>query len=112
MSLDWSPISWQMKPALQQPTYPDTVRLEQVMQDLAHLPPLVTSWEIEKLKSQLADAAEGNMFLLQGGDCAESFADCTSENIANKLKILLQMSLVLTHGTQKRVIRVGRFAGQ
>ena len=109
---DWSPTSWQTKPALQQPTYPDNARLHQVMQDLAHLPPLVTSWEIENLKSQLAEAARGNMFLLQGGDCAESFADCTSENIANKLKILLQMSLVLTHGTQKRVIRVGRFAGQ
>jgi len=109
---DWSPTSWQKKPALQQPTYPDTARLEQVMGELSRLPPLVTSWEIERLKSQLAEAAQGKMFLLQGGDCAESFADCTSDNIANKLKILLQMSLVLTHGTQKRVIRVGRFAGQ
>jgi 3-deoxy-7-phosphoheptulonate synthase len=112
MSMDWTPTSWQTKTALQQPTYPDAARLEQVMRDLACLPPLVTSWEIEKLKAQLAEAAQGKMFLLQGGDCAESFADCTSDNIANKLKILLQMSLVLTHGTQKRVIRVGRFAGQ
>jgi 3-deoxy-7-phosphoheptulonate synthase len=112
MSLEWSPTSWQQKPALQQPTYPDTARLNEVMQDLSCLPPLVTSWETERLKAQLAEAADGKMFLLQGGDCAESFADCTSENIANKLKILLQMSLVLTHGTQKRVIRVGRFAGQ
>jgi len=112
MKIDWSPSSWQQKPALQQPTYPDTARLEQVMGDLSRLPPLVTSWEIERLKSQLAEAAQGKMFLLQGGDCAESFADCTSDSIANKLKILLQMSLVLTHGTQKRVIRVGRFAGQ
>jgi len=112
MSLDWSPTSWQQKTALQQPTYPDTARLEQVMQDLSRLPPLVTSWEIEHLKSQLAEAADGKMFLLQGGDCAESFADCTSDVIANKLKILLQMSLVLIHGTQRRVVRVGRFAGQ
>lgn len=112
MSPDWSPTSWQTKPALQQPTYPDAAHLEQVMRDLSRLPPLVTSWEIERLKSQLALAAQGKMFLLQGGDCAESFAECTSDNIANKLKILLQMSLVLTHGTQKRVIRVGRFAGQ
>jgi 3-deoxy-7-phosphoheptulonate synthase len=112
MTTDWSPTSWQGKTALQQPTYPDAGHLEQVMAELSRLPPLVTSWEIERLKEQLAQAADGKMFLLQGGDCAESFADCTSDNIANKLKILLQMSLVLTHGTQRRVIRVGRFAGQ
>jgi 3-deoxy-7-phosphoheptulonate synthase len=112
MNAEWHPTSWQTKTALQQPTYPDSVRLDQVLEELARLPPLVTSWEIERLKSQLAQAADGKMFLLQGGDCAESFAECTSDNIANKLKILLQMSLVLTHGTQRRVIRVGRFAGQ
>jgi 3-deoxy-7-phosphoheptulonate synthase len=109
---DWSPTSWQTKPALQQPKYPDAARVEEVLRDLSLLPPLVTSWEIEKLKSQLAEAARGERFLLQGGDCAESFADCTSESIANKLKILLQMSLVLVHGARRRVIRVGRFAGQ
>jgi 3-deoxy-7-phosphoheptulonate synthase len=109
---DWSPTSWQTKPALQQPKYPDAARVEEVLRDLSILPPLVTSWEIEKLKSQLAEAARGERFLLQGGDCAESFADCTSESIANKLKILLQMSLVLVHGARRRVIRVGRFAGQ
>ncbi len=80
--------------------------------ELAKLPPLVTSWEIETLKSQLAEAAMGKRFLLQGGDCAERFDDCESTAIANKLKILLQMSLVLVHGMRKRVIRVGRFAGQ
>ncbi|HKI02773.1 MAG TPA: 3-deoxy-7-phosphoheptulonate synthase class II [Thermoanaerobaculia bacterium] len=109
---EWSPTSWQTKPALQQPKYPDAVRVEEVLRDLARLPPLVTSWEIEKLKSQLAEAARGERFLLQGGDCAESFEDCTSESIASKLKILLQMSLVLVHGARRRVIRVGRFAGQ
>ena len=82
------------------------------MVQLAKLPPLVTSWEIETLKSQLAEAAAGQRFLLQGGDCAERFEDCDSASIAAKLKILLQMSLILVHGTRKRVIRVGRFAGQ
>src|SRR4051812_23757772 len=108
----WSPASWQTKPALQQPNSPDARRVEEVVRELAHLPPLVTSWEIETLKTQLAEAARGERFLLQGGDCAETFADCNSSVIANKLKILLQMSLVLIHGLRKRVIRVGRFAGQ
>jgi 3-deoxy-7-phosphoheptulonate synthase len=112
MAKDWSPTSWRRKPALQQPTYPDPVRLERAMEELACLPPLVTSWEIERLKSQLAEAARGERFLLQGGDCAETFADCTSSAIASKLKILLQMSLVLTHALRRRIIRVGRFAGQ
>jgi 3-deoxy-7-phosphoheptulonate synthase len=112
MAADWSPTSWQQKPTLQQPTYPDAARAEGVLQELSSLPPLVTSWEIERLKSQLAEAARGERFLLQGGDCAESFDDCTSESITNKLKILLQMSLVLVHGARRRVIRVGRFAGQ
>ncbi len=79
---------------------------------LAKLPPLVTSWEIENLKAQLAEAAAGKRFVLQGGDCAESFAECDSSTIASKLKILLQMSLILVHGTKKRVIRIGRFGGQ
>ena len=112
MAPDWTPTSWQSKRALQQPVYPDAARLEEALGDLSRLPPLVTSWEIERLKSQLAEATAGRRFLLQGGDCAESFADCTSSVIANKLKILLQMSLVLTHGMRKRIIRVGRFAGQ
>ena len=112
MAPDWTPTSWQSKRVLQQPVYPDAVRLEEVLRELSCLPPLVTSWEIERLKAQLAGAARGELFLLQGGDCAESFADCTSAVIANKLKILLQMSLVLTHGLRKKIIRVGRFAGQ
>ncbi|HTQ80859.1 MAG TPA: 3-deoxy-7-phosphoheptulonate synthase class II, partial [Thermoanaerobaculia bacterium] len=109
---DWTPASWQNRPALQQPTYPHRERLEEALTELSSLPPLVTSWEVERLKSQLAEAARGERFLLQGGDCAESFADCSSQVIADKLKILLQMSLVLVHGIRKRVIRVGRFAGQ
>jgi 3-deoxy-7-phosphoheptulonate synthase len=112
MAKDWTPTSWQNRPTLQQPTYPDAAHLEKVIHELGCLPPLVTSWEIERLKSQLAEAAYGKRFLLQGGDCAENFADCTSSAIASKLKILLQMSLVLTHGLRRRIIRVGRFAGQ
>ncbi len=109
----WSPDSWKTKNAAQQPTYSgDPGRLHSVVEQLSSLPPLVTSWEIESLKEQLADAALGHNFLLQGGDCAESFADCQPTFIANKLKILLQMSLVLVHASRKRVIRVGRMAGQ
>ena len=108
----WSPSSWQSRPALQQPAYPNEGELHPVICQLAHLPPLVTSWEIEALKTKLAEAAAGKRFLLQGGDCAESFAECESGQIVGKLKILLQMSLVLVHGMRKPVIRVGRFAGQ
>jgi len=109
---DWSPDSWRTKPAAQQPVYRDDAEVSRVMQEISKLPPLVTSWEVGALKTQLAGAATGESFLLQGGDCAESFDHCDSSTIANKLKILLQMSLVLVHGSQKRVIRVGRFAGQ
>jgi 3-deoxy-7-phosphoheptulonate synthase len=108
----WSPTSWQSKPVTQQPVYPDAAEVSRVVAQLAKLPPLVSSWEVETLKAQLAEAAAGRRFLLQGGDCAESFEDCESSIIANKLKILLQMSLVLVHGLKKRVTRVGRFAGQ
>lgn len=108
----WSPTSWRDKPVLQQPTYPDPREVERVVAELSRLPPLVTSWEIGTLKSHLAEAARGERFLLQGGDCAESFAECGSDTIAAKLKILLQMSLLLLYGTRKRIIRVGRFAGQ
>jgi 3-deoxy-7-phosphoheptulonate synthase len=109
---DWQPTSWQTRHAAQQPTYRDRAELESVVAQLARLPPLVTSWEIEKLKEQLAAAQRGEAFLLQGGDCAESFDDCTSENVVQKLKILLQMSLVMLVGLKKPIIRVGRMAGQ
>jgi 3-deoxy-7-phosphoheptulonate synthase len=109
---DWAPDSWQRKPAVQQPSYPDANALAAALAQLHALPPLVTSWEVLALKRKLADAAEGRCFLLQGGDCAESFADCTSPIISNRLKVLLQMSLVLVHGLKLPVVRVGRFAGQ
>ncbi|MEO1366520.1 MAG: 3-deoxy-7-phosphoheptulonate synthase class II [Acidobacteriota bacterium] len=109
---DWNPETWQGFEALQQPNYPDPHELEDAVRRLAKLPPLVTSWEIESLRGQIAEAQRGERFLLQGGDCAEIFDECEGSVIANKLKILLQMSLVLTHAGKRRVIRVGRFAGQ
>jgi len=110
--LPWSPGSWQAKPARQMPVYADAARLERTLGELSRLPPIVVSWEVEQLKQQLAEAQRGERFLLQGGDCAESFTECRSDQIAQQLKILLQMSLVLLHGLKKPVIRVGRFAGQ
>jgi len=110
--MTWSPTSWMQKPATQQVGYSDSAALTRVIEEMGRLPPLVTSWEIEKLKGELARAARGEAFVLQGGDCAESFDDCRSEPIAAKLKILLQMSLVLVHGTRLQVVRIGRIAGQ
>ena len=109
---EWTPVSWQSKPAAQMPTYPDAQALKAALAELALLPPLVTSWEVENLKAQLAGATRGERFMLQGGDCSESYAECASDAIVSKLKILLQMSLVLVQGGKKRVTRVGRFAGQ
>ena len=109
---DWSPASWQQRTALQQPVYRDPDALASARAELSRQPPLVTSWEIFELKQQLADAQEGKRFLLQGGDCAESFADCESSIISNRLKVLLQMSVVLVYGLRLPVVRVGRFAGQ
>lgn len=109
---NWSPTSWKTRPAKQQPSYSDPVAVAQVVDKLHALPPLVTSWEIESLKSQLGDASHGRRFLLQGGDCVETLHGCTPDVITNKLKVLLQMSLVLSLGTKRPVIRVGRIAGQ
>ncbi len=108
----WSPTSWEAKPVEQAVAYDDPAEVRAVLAKLRALPPLVTSWEIERLKGQIAEAQDGKRFLLQGGDCAETFADCQPGIITNKLKILLQMSLVLIHAGKKPVIRVGRFAGQ
>ena len=108
----WNPTSWQTKPAQQQPVYRDQTALLDAVAQLSRLPPIVVSWEVEKLREELAEAQRGERFLLQGGDCAESFEDCESAKIAQRLKILLQMSLVLTHGLKKPIIRVGRMAGQ
>src|SRR5258707_2195363 len=109
---NWHPGTWQGRPAAQQPKYADAPALERAVASLSRLPPLVVSWEIEALTAKLAQAQRGEQFLLQGGDCAESFEDCQSDNIARRLKILLQMSLVLLQGLKKPIVRVGRMAGQ
>lgn len=109
---EWHPGSWQTRPALQQPVYPDTARLDAALAALQRLPPLVTSWEVDDLRARLARAQRGEAFVLQAGDCAESFAECRSERIVAQLKILLQMSVLITAGLKRPVIRLGRFAGQ
>ena len=112
IAADWAPQSWQNFSALQQANYPDQDALARALKTLNDLPPLVTSWEILSLREQIAEAQEGKRFLLQGGDCAESFEECCSPLITNRLKVLLQMSLALVHGLQLPVVRIGRFAGQ
>ncbi len=109
---EWTPDSWRSRPAEQQPEYPDPAALDRVLAELCRLPPLVTSWEIVNLRNQLAEAAAGARFVLQGGACAERLGDCTPARITNTLKVLLQMSLVLVVGAQRPVTRIGRFAGQ
>lgn len=94
------------------PAYRDPQRAAAVMAELARLPPLVTSWEVDALRAHLALAGEGKAFVLQGGDCAETFEDCRSDAIVTKLKILLQMSVVIISGLKRPVVRVGRMAGQ
>ena len=108
----WRPESWQAFPARQQPAYRDRAVLDAAVAQLSRLPPVVVSWEVERLREELAAAQRGERFLLQGGDCAENFEDCESGSIAQRLKILLQMSLVLVHGLKRPIIRVGRMAGQ
>ena len=108
----WSPDSWKTKNIRQQATYTDQKVLDKALMKLSNMPPLVTSWEIIKLKQKLAEVQTGKRFLIQGGDCAESFKDCNSSIISNRLKVLLQMSLVLIHGCKKPIVRIGRFAGQ
>lgn len=109
---DWRVDSWSGLETLQQARYPDQKALSEVLDRLSWLPPLVTSWEVLNLREQIADAQAGKRFVLQGGDCAEHFDDCTGSLITNRLKVLLQMSLVLVHGLEMPVVRIGRFAGQ
>lgn len=98
--------------AAQQPTWPDQAVLEEVRQTLAKYPPLVFAGEVDILKDRLAQAAQGKAFLLQGGDCAETFVDATADRIRNRVKTLLQMAVVLTYGASMPVIKMGRMAGQ
>jgi len=110
--LAWMPVSWRHLPATQQPRYLDEELLEASLRQLRRLPPLVVSEEVEDLRRHIADASSGKRFMLQGGDCAEQFADCTPGAISDKLRILLQMSVVITHGGRRSVFQVGRIAGQ
>lgn len=109
---DWTPYSWKTKPIRQWVDYPDPSALEEAVKAVSKLPPLVTSGEIENLKQQLAAAEEGHYFVLQGGDCSETFESCNPNVITSKLKILLLMSYILIYGSRKRIIRLGRIAGQ
>ncbi|GMP45910.1 hypothetical protein CsSME_00014251 [Camellia sinensis var. sinensis] len=108
----WTVDSWKTKKALQLPEYPDQEQLESVLRTLDAFPPIVFAGEARSLEERLADAAMGNAFLLQGGDCAESFKEFNANNIRDTFRILLQMGAVLMFGGQMPVIKVGRMAGQ
>jgi 3-deoxy-7-phosphoheptulonate synthase len=112
MAAKWTPSSWRKKPALQQPEWPDAAKLAGVEDKLASFPPLVFAGEARRLKDDLARVAEGKAFLLQGGDCAESFAEFHPDNIRDTFRVLLQMAIVLTYGASRPVVKVGRMAGQ
>jgi len=110
--MSWTPSSWRDFPIKQQPTYQDKEALEAVEKELASYPPLIFAGEARKLKEKLAAAGRGEAFLLQGGDCAESFNDFNTQNIKNLFKLMLQMNMVLMYTTGKPVVKVGRVAGQ
>ncbi len=104
--------SWRALPAAQQPDWPDRGELDKVVAELGGLPPLVFAGECDQLKEQLAAVVRGEAFVLQGGDCAETFAGATADNVRNKLKTLLQMAIVLTYAGKVPVVKIGRLAGQ
>jgi 3-deoxy-7-phosphoheptulonate synthase len=108
----WTPASWRAHPALHQPQWPIDAAAESVCQRLASLPPLVFAGEARRLQESLAEVAAGRAFLLQAGDCAESFHDFSAVSIREKLKIILQMAAVLTYGSMLPVVKLGRIAGQ
>jgi len=112
MAAKWAPESWRGKPARQMPEYPDAAALEAVEARLRSFPPLVFAGEARALKASLARVAEGNAVLLQGGDCAESFAEFSANNIRDSFKVLLQMTVVLMYGAGLPVVKIGRMAGQ
>jgi 3-deoxy-7-phosphoheptulonate synthase len=110
--MTWTPSSWRDLPAAQQPQWPDPADLETALKSLSILPPLVFAGEARRLRSALAQVADGNAFLLQAGDCAESFSDFTADAIRDKLKVILQMAVVLIYGAGVPVVKLGRIAGQ
>lgn len=109
---NWHLTTWQKKSLVQQVQYPSDHARDAIISKIQKLPPLVTPLEVQALKTNLAKVARGEAFLLQGGDCAETFSDCNETTILNKIRILLQISFVLIHGLEKPVVRVGRIAGQ
>ena len=111
-STGWTPDSWRNRPICQAPTYPDPAGLAEMERKLRRYPPLVFAGETRRLKAQLALAAEGKAFVLQGGDCAESFGDFTADIIRDTFRVLLQMAVVLTFGAGLPVVKLGRMAGQ
>ena len=112
MTKTWNKSSWRTKPRVQMPDYPDQGALTAVEAQLAKYPPLVFAGEARTLKAQLAKAARGEAFLLQGGDCAESFQQFSADNIRDTFKVMLQMAMVLTYAAKVPVVKVGRMAGQ
>jgi 3-deoxy-7-phosphoheptulonate synthase len=108
----WSPDSWRSRPVQQVPDYPDAAALDRVEGTLATFPPLVFAGEARRLEESLGEVAEGNAFLLQGGDCAESFAEFRANNIRDTFRVMLQMAVVLTFGAASPVVKLGRVAGQ
>jgi 3-deoxy-7-phosphoheptulonate synthase len=112
MVREWTPKSWRDRPAAQMPDYADAAALTSVEAKLAGYPPLVFAGEARQLRKKLAEVCEGRAFMLQGGDCAEAFADFNPDNIRDTLRVLLQMAVVLTYGAAMPVVKVGRMAGQ
>src|SRR5438270_2216085 len=112
MESTWTPGSWRDFPSEQQPEWPDAHALEQSLKDLAGLPPLVFAGEARSLREALASVSRGEAFLLQAGDCAESFHDFNADSIRDKLRVILQMAVVLTYGAGVPVVKLGRIAGQ
>jgi 3-deoxy-7-phosphoheptulonate synthase len=112
VSSDWSPSSWRDRPADQQPEWPDEAALERVLKQLGSLPPLVFAGEARSLTDDLGRVANGEAFLLQAGDCAESFDSFSANEIRDKLKVILQMAVVLTYSSGVPALKVGRIAGQ
>ena len=108
----WSPESWRSKPVVQVPVYADPAALADVEAQIAGFPPLVFAGEARKLKKSLAQVSAGEAFLLQGGDCAESFAEHSADNIRDFFRVFLQMAVVMTYGAAMPVVKVGRIAGQ
>ena len=112
MATAWTPTSWRSHPAGQQPEWPDQADLDRALKQIGSYPPLVFAGEARSLQASLGQVAAGNAFLLQAGDCAESFEEFSANNIREKLRVILQMAVVLTYSLGVPVVKVGRMAGQ